>query len=288
MRWKFCPQFFMHISIAMSASICLSGALFFMILSFKALTQSLPCRAKLEFTKSHMSTFTPQSGSPFRCALVACAGSFRSGSSRAGRDGGRGSVIGECDREMIESASRDRRTRPVRVPPRTRRDWNLFLFVKPTPRVPPRRRRDSDLARDAFVRGETRDVGGECAADPGRSGSSASGYRPQSRETRVASASSYLLRQDVRGVPGLVRKETHPEHPPRRDTGRMRRHRGRGGRDRLAILGAAPAEPVVAPEGDGREGLGAGFPRPRCAAHSDQSEIPDLGDVGDVVFAPAT
>ena len=73
MRWKSCPQFFMHISNAMSASICRSGALFFMILSLSALTQSLPCRAKLELTRSHMSTFTPQSGSPFRCALVACA-----------------------------------------------------------------------------------------------------------------------------------------------------------------------------------------------------------------------
>ena len=88
MRWKFCPQFFMHISIAMSASICRSGALFFMILSFSALTQSLPCRAKLELTRSHMSTFTPQSGSPFRCALVACESAVESCRRRRGKTRG--------------------------------------------------------------------------------------------------------------------------------------------------------------------------------------------------------
>jgi hypothetical protein len=78
-----------------------------MILSFKALTQSLPCRAKFEFTKSHMSTFTPQSGSPFRCALVACVWSFHShsGSSRAG---GETVGVGEWSASAIERRSPER------------------------------------------------------------------------------------------------------------------------------------------------------------------------------------
>ena len=204
-------------------------------------------------------------------------------------------MIGECDRETISRAHhmrRDRRTRLIRVPPRsTDVAIGTFFFCQTdgVPRVPPRRvpPRLGFGTRRVCSRGDARRRGG-FEADPGRSGSSASGYRPQSRETRVASASSYLLRQDVRGVPGLVIEKSHPETPRRDTPGRLRRHRGRGGRDRLAILGAAPAEPVVAPEGDGREGFEAGVPRQRERLSLAPREIPDLGDVGHFIARQAT
>ena len=60
--WNCAPQFFMHISSAGSARSWRPGLDFFRILSLSAFTVSLPWRWKSEFTRSHMSTFTPQSG----------------------------------------------------------------------------------------------------------------------------------------------------------------------------------------------------------------------------------
>ena len=44
MAWNCAPQFFMHISSATRASICLTGLARFVTLSLSALTVSLPWR----------------------------------------------------------------------------------------------------------------------------------------------------------------------------------------------------------------------------------------------------